>query len=77
MPVPPTPWGCLEDQLRAHIEGLGLEKSPVQIIGLEGLFLPPVAASRPEGGPEAKLWVVYPGEGKAVPLVALQGCWSI
>lgn len=47
---------CLEDQLRAHTGGLGLEESPVQITGLEGLFLPPVTASRPEGGPGAKLW---------------------
>lgn len=45
VPVPPTPWDCLEDQPRAHTEGLGLEKSPVQIIGLGGLFLPPVTAS--------------------------------
>lgn len=45
---------CLEDQLRAHTGGLGLEESPVQITGLEGLFLPPVTAMRPEGGPGAK-----------------------
>lgn len=55
--MPPTPWSCLEDQLRVHTEGLGLEKSPVQITGLEGLLLPPVTASRPEGGPAARFWV--------------------
>lgn len=46
--MPPTPWGCLEDQRRVHMEGLGLYKakqSAVQITGLGGLPLPPVAAS--------------------------------
>lgn len=40
-----------------HMEGPGLEESPVQITGLEGLLLPPATASRPEAGPGAKLWV--------------------
>lgn len=51
----PTPGSYCKDEMKVCVERPGLGQSAVQIGGLGGLLLPPNAASRPEGGPGAKL----------------------